>query len=279
MAVKIFFCYAHEDEVLLNMLKTHLRPLQREALIDVWYDRDIGAGTEWEQEISNHLNEAQIILLLVSPDFIASDYCHSVEMKRAIERHERGEARVIPIILRRSYWQGVLGNLQALPTDARPVKSWPDLDEGFYNVFEGIRKIVVDEYENRIKNAISAREFQTELEYAIEGSNEVNAETLPRGKRLKLSFHINNNLSFAFSIWLGAHLRLEDHYYYNIEEDAEVLLQPGNGVYTRFLTIKKNWPTGDYYLEIAVHYGIRSHPEKSLMLDDVSSYPLLLRIT
>src|SRR2546429_9932386 len=98
MSVSIFFCYAHEDEALLNKLKTHLRPLQRQGLIDVWHDRDISAGTEWEREISQHLNSAQVILLLVSPDFMFSEYCYGIEMKRAMERHEHGEARVIPII-------------------------------------------------------------------------------------------------------------------------------------------------------------------------------------
>src|SRR5713101_6405857 len=100
MSVKIFFCYAHKDEALLNQLKVHLIPLQRQGLIDIWHDRDISAGTEWEQEISQHLNAAQIILLLVSPDFMASAYCYGIEMQRALERHELGEARVIPIILR-----------------------------------------------------------------------------------------------------------------------------------------------------------------------------------
>src|SRR5436305_8450198 len=145
MAVNIFFCYAHEDEPYLNKLKAYLRPLQRQALIDVWYDRDISAGSEWEQEISQRLNEAKIILLLVSPDFLNSDYCYSVEMKRALERHERKEARVIPVILRPIYWQGVLGNIQALPTDAKPVvdRSWHTLDEALYDVAEGIRTVVV----------------------------------------------------------------------------------------------------------------------------------------
>jgi len=145
MAVNIFFCYAHEDEDLLNKLKKHLWPLQRQGLIDVWHDRDISAGTEWEREISQHLNEAQIILLLVSSDFMYSEYCYGVEMKRAIERHQRGEVRVIPIIVRPVYWQGVLGNIQALPTDAKPVvdRQWHTLDEALYDVAEGIRTVVV----------------------------------------------------------------------------------------------------------------------------------------
>src|SRR6266700_3446722 len=142
MSVSIFFCYAHEDEDLLNKLKRHLWPLQRQGLIAVWHDRDISAGTEWEQEISQHLNAAQIILLLVSPDFMYSEYCYGVEMQRALQRHQRGEARVIPVILRPVYWQGILGTLQALPTDAKPVRSWSDVDEAFFDVAEGIRTVV-----------------------------------------------------------------------------------------------------------------------------------------
>ena len=141
--IEIFFCYAHEDEALLKKLKAHLIPLQRQRVIDLWHDRDISAGSEWEQEINQHLNAAQIILPLVSPDFMASDYCYGIEMKRALERHQRGEARVIPIILRPVYWQGILGNLQALPTDAKPVKSWSDVDKALFDVIEGIRKVVV----------------------------------------------------------------------------------------------------------------------------------------
>ena len=146
MPVKIFCCYAHEDEPLLKKLKTHLFPLQRAGLVDVWYDRDISAGTDWEQQIKERLNTAHIILLLVSPDFMASDYCYSIEMQRALERHEQGEAHVIPIILRPVYWQDVLGKLQALPTDAIPVMSsgWHYQDEAFFNVTEGIRKVVVE---------------------------------------------------------------------------------------------------------------------------------------
>src|SRR5205085_8456359 len=121
----IFFCYAHEDEAFLKKLKKHLRPLQRQGLIDVWHDGDISAGTEWEHEISQQLNSAQIILLLVSPDFMDSDYCYSVELERAMERHERREAYVIPVILRHVLWQwSPLRKLQALPTDAKPVEQW-----------------------------------------------------------------------------------------------------------------------------------------------------------
>lgn len=143
MPVKIFFCYAHEDELLSNKLKTHLRPLQWEGLIDVWYDRDISAGAEWEREISRHLHLAQIILIVVSPAFMGSDYCYSQEMQRAMERHERGEAKVIPIIFRPVHWQiSPLGSLQALPTDGKPVTKWRRRDDAYWDIVDGITKIV-----------------------------------------------------------------------------------------------------------------------------------------
>jgi WD40 repeat protein len=145
MPITIFFCYAREDEQLLNKLKAHLRPLQRQGLIDVWHDRDISAGTEWEKEISKHLSTAQIILLLVSPDFMDSDYCYSIEMGQALKRHEKGEAKVIPVILRPVYWYGEpLGKLQALPTDGKPITSshWHDQDTAFYDITQEIHELV-----------------------------------------------------------------------------------------------------------------------------------------
>src|SRR5437763_7892624 len=142
MSVKIFCCYAHEDELLLNKLRSHLKPLQRQGLIDVWHDRDISAGTEWKQEINKRLNTAEIILLLISPDFMDSDYCYSIEMKRAMERHEAEKAIVIPIILRPVFWEDApFAKLQVLPTNAKPVtsKAWYTQGDAFLDVVQGIR--------------------------------------------------------------------------------------------------------------------------------------------
>lgn len=143
--IEIFCCYARKDQQLLNELKAHLMPLQRQGLISLWADSDISAGTDWEKEIEKHLDTAHIILLLVSPAFMNSEYCYSKEMKRALERHERGEATVIPVILRPVYWQGApFGKVQALPKDAKPITSheWYTRDDALFNVAEGIRKIV-----------------------------------------------------------------------------------------------------------------------------------------
>src|SRR5258708_9749641 len=134
MPVKIFFSYAHEDELLLNKFKAHLKPLQQKGLID-WYDRDISAGTEWAKEIDRHLNEAQVILLLVSPDFIASEYCYGEEMERALERHGKGEVQVIPIILRPVAWQETpIAHFSVLPKNKKPITMWHNRDQAFDEV-------------------------------------------------------------------------------------------------------------------------------------------------
>src|SRR5436853_4845959 len=92
--IEVFYSYAHEDQRWRKRIETHLTNLKRQGLISGWHDRNIKAGQEWVQESDLHLNNAHIILLLVSPDFMASDYCYCVEMKRALERHGAGQARV-----------------------------------------------------------------------------------------------------------------------------------------------------------------------------------------
>src|SRR5215469_1143805 len=142
---EVFFSYAHNDEDLRNELANHLSLLKRQSVIREWHDRQITAGEEWAGEISSHLQSAEIILLLVSSDFLASDYCYDIEMQRALERHEAGDARVIPIILRPVDWHDApFGKLQALPTDGKPVDSrnWYSKDEAFYDVTQGIRRVI-----------------------------------------------------------------------------------------------------------------------------------------
>jgi hypothetical protein len=141
-ALKVFYSYAHEDEDMRDKLHTHLKILERQGLIEGWYDRDITGGSEWEKEIIDNLQSAQIILLLISSDFLASDFCWSKEMDLAMERHEDNAARVIPIIVRDCDWSGApFGKLQALPKNARPVEAWSNRNEAFTDVARGIRKV------------------------------------------------------------------------------------------------------------------------------------------
>src|ERR1035438_3180770 len=100
--LQVFISYAHEDDELREEFVKHLRQLKRDGLIQDWHDREITAGSEWAGQIDEHLNAADIVVLLVSPDFVASEYCYDIEMKRALERHAAGEARVVPVILRPS---------------------------------------------------------------------------------------------------------------------------------------------------------------------------------
>ncbi len=136
----LFFSYSHVDEDLRDQLEIHLWGLRRQGLIDSWHDRRIVAGDEFGAAIDGHIDTADVILLLVSPDFIASNYCYEREMKRALERHQRGDARVIPVILRPSDWHDLpFGKLLATPKDGRPITKWPNLDEAFQDVVSAIK--------------------------------------------------------------------------------------------------------------------------------------------
>jgi internalin A len=153
-AAKLFYSYAHKDESLRNELETHLKLLQRQGIIESWSDRDIEAGDEWKRKIDDNLERADIILLLVSPDFIASDYCYEIEMKRALERHEKNEALVIPIVVRDVNWRTApFAKLQALPKDALAVTKWADKDSAWRNVSEGIEKVAgqMRQHHNRLR--------------------------------------------------------------------------------------------------------------------------------
>jgi hypothetical protein len=143
--VKLFFSYSHRDESLRDELEIHLSALKRQGVIETWHDRRIGAGKEFDSEISEHLETAQIILLLVSPYFIASDYCYDIEMKRALERHKTGEARVIPVILHPCDWHTLpFGNLTAAPKDGKAVSKYPNLHDAFLEITLAVREAAKD---------------------------------------------------------------------------------------------------------------------------------------
>src|SRR2546421_7642722 len=145
MPFSVFISYSHHDRALREELETHLSNLRRQNVIASWYDGDISPGTEWKSQIIEHLNTDQIILLLVSADFMASDFCYSIEMKEAIARHDANQARVIPILLRPTDWQGApFSKLKMLPTDAKAVTRWPTLDDAFVDVLKGIRAAIDD---------------------------------------------------------------------------------------------------------------------------------------
>ncbi len=144
-ALNVFVSYSHADEILKVELLKHLEPLRRLSLIETWHDRKIKAGDEWDKTISDNLENADIILLLISIDFINSTYCSDIELDRALELHASGKARVIPIILRSCLWShSPFAKLQALPQDAKAIGTWTDRDEALTNVAKGIKLIADD---------------------------------------------------------------------------------------------------------------------------------------
>ncbi len=140
---KVFYSYAHEDRRLLENVKRHLSLLRRQNLLEDWHDGLVRPGANWNDEISAALAAADLILLLVSAYFLASDFCYDEEMTAAIERHQNGEATVVPVIVKPCDWHGApFGGLQALPTDGRPVTTWDNREAAYLSIATGIRKLV-----------------------------------------------------------------------------------------------------------------------------------------
>ncbi|WP_427158682.1 tetratricopeptide repeat protein [Aliinostoc sp. HNIBRCY26] len=142
-AIEVFISYHQKDEELCEELEKHLATLLREQTITSWHNREIVAGQEFQAEINKYLKRAGLILLLVSPDFLASDYHWTVEVTRALEQNAAGKARVIPVLLRHADWDNPpIDKLSPLPSNRKPIKSWVDRDEAFLEVVKGIRQEV-----------------------------------------------------------------------------------------------------------------------------------------
>lgn len=163
--LKTFFCYAPEDKSIRQELEKHLSFLRRSMLITTWQDRQIQAGINWQQEIDSHLESADIILPLVSSDFLRSGYCSGAEMKRALERHNAGAAYVLPILVRPVDWDTTpFTDLAVLPTGGKPVSMWPDRDNALFDVATGIDGLVA-----KIGGSTAPKELPPSSEYSHPG--------------------------------------------------------------------------------------------------------------
>lgn len=155
--VKIFFSYSHKDEEMRNELEKHFSIIKRNGLIESWYDRRILAGEEFNPGIMANLENSQIILLLVSPDFLASDYCWEKEVLRAIEKHRKGESVVIPVILEPCDWQEApFGKLKALPTDGKPISKFPNMNDAYLDVVKGIKEVINSKFSSSKRKSIKS---------------------------------------------------------------------------------------------------------------------------
>ncbi|MEO8593066.1 MAG: TIR domain-containing protein [Candidatus Solibacter sp.] len=153
---KLFCSYSHADERFRSQLEKHLALLSQQDAIHVWHDRRIEPGTEWKREIDENLEEADIVLLLISADFMASQYCMGIEMKRALEKQHGGSARVVPILIRLCDLEGApFAGLQWLPTGSKPVSKWSDRDEAWTNVAKGIRTVVASLTEGTMRRHLT----------------------------------------------------------------------------------------------------------------------------
>jgi hypothetical protein len=143
--LRVVYSYAPRDESLRERLGVHLKLLERQGFIEPWHDRRIPAAGEKASPVDRHIKEADIVLLLVSADLLASDYCWNAEMKLAMERHEAGKATVVPILLRPCDWSSApFATLAALPKDGIPVTRWTDPEDAWAEIAQGIRQIVTD---------------------------------------------------------------------------------------------------------------------------------------
>lgn len=143
MAAKVFFSYSHKDEELRDQLEVQLTMLKRQGLIDTWHDRRLKPGDHLDFNINKNLEEADVILLLISPDFLASTYCYKIEKARALQRVEEGTAKLISVILRPCEWdQTDLRYYVVTPTDGKPITKWADKDDAFLDVARSIRRAI-----------------------------------------------------------------------------------------------------------------------------------------
>jgi hypothetical protein len=170
MPPTLFFSYSHVDESLRDQLEVHLSALKRQGLIAAFHDRRITAGSDLGKSIDTDLNSAEVILLLVSPDFIASDFCYDREMMRAMERHETGEARVIPVILRPCDWHDLpFGKLLGVPRDGKAITTWTNADEAFQDVVRSI-KGALQELGQRKTSAAAGKQTKPVWAEAVEST-------------------------------------------------------------------------------------------------------------
>lgn len=179
---RVFFSYSHDDEQYRDQLEKHLATLQHQGLIESWHDRRILAGSDFAHEIDQQLDQCDVILLLVSASFIASNYCYGIEMQRALERHAAGTAHVVPVIVRPCDWRNTpLGALNAAPRDGKPIVTWSNYDEAYTDVVRQVRAVV-----EQISGSGTGKHARRVPPAAAPAPTTPAASTLPRSSNLRL---------------------------------------------------------------------------------------------
>jgi hypothetical protein len=214
---RLFISYSHKDDALRAELDKHLALLRREGAIELWSDHRILPGSEFDKEISEALEAAEIILLLISADFLASDYCFSIEMRRALERHNSGDAVVVPVILRACDWQySPFKHLNALPSGGREIAKWASPDDAFLNVVQGLRKLLAARPAR--SNVLAAAARQTAAAWQAEERSEVRSMQpgASRSSNLALPTEFSDEAKHEFAEETFAYLK--DYFRGSLEE-------------------------------------------------------------
>ena len=206
--VKIFYSYSHKDEELRDLFEIHMSGLKRTGHVEQWHDRKILPGSYWDRDINLNIESADLILFLVSSDFLSSDYCYNVEVIKAIERHSLQECIVIPIILRHCDWEGApFEHIQGLPKDMHPVTSkyWHNIDEAFTYIAKELKKTIKQISEKKTKRTkgiikgfyIDIRNTTTGEEYLIPDLDPDSVTPWDIIIALKNEKEISNDLNYA----------------------------------------------------------------------------------
>lgn len=242
---KLFFSYSHKDEELRNELETHLALLKRQGVISSWYDRRITAGSDFGQVINSELEASQIILLLVSAQFLASDYCFEKEMTRAIEKHEDGSAIVIPVILHPCDWHSApFGHLKATPTDGKPVSMYANQQEAFAIIAKDLREAI---------KSVPMSELTPKVEHRLGSLPSISQQDRSSNLGIKRKFDDHERDKF-----------LEDSYEYMaryFEGSLQELSIRNPHIKTRFKRLTETkfaafiYDSGERVAECSVYYG------------------------
>ena len=194
--VKIFVSYSHEDEDVWTKLRNHLASMERDGLIEIWFDRKLLPGQSFDHEIKKNIADADIVLLLVSSNFISSDYCHNIEMRSAMELHKAGNLWVVPIILSSCDWRNSpFGNLLAVPKDGKPISSWNDLNDALFDSVEQLKRVIEELNKNapnssNTPNDLSPQERATSQPKLRTSSHELendNLTTIDQARRRNMA--------------------------------------------------------------------------------------------
>lgn len=247
--MKIFISYSHKDEQLKDELLKQLAGFKRRGAIEIWNDREIIPGQKWGEEIDTNLEQADIILLLISSDFIASEYCNDIELTCALARHDdkNDPAIIIPIILRPCTWElEPFGKIQCLPTGGKAVMNWDSVDEAFTDVAMGLNKVL-----NSRKNQVSEVVYKKSLAsiLAEPDTNESIVETYKydcdrtkQGETFKEHFYGNeSNSLLQFSFICGEENQRVDSFFNRIY--LEVLSDYADDSITKICIKENHYPT------------------------------------